>query len=354
MSLLVIALFILISFLPGIIGDEGTDYNSDFSSETNTSEFNVDFNVKNNNRWVKEIERPVQTILTFKINVSGSYGAYLTVTAVLPEMLTLVNASPQPHEVKTNEYGSKNIYWYYDQFKNAQNFYFNAKINLNQTKNCLATSVLLLPFKSDNETVKITGSSQQPPSLVADANGPYKGNVSEKIIFTGSGQGGVKPYKYHWTFGDGTVSRQKYPTHTYFSANNFTAVLTVTDARNVSAKNETKVIIKEKNEQDNVNPSINIIKPLPGIYLFNKKVLPFSKPVVIGQIEIMIVASDNESGISHIHIYKDDSLVVNISQKPYLWEWTKISFGRSSIQAYAFDHAGNSATTDEIKIVKLF
>lgn len=88
--LLVIALFTLLSLFPGIIGNEETDYNSVFSSKTNTSEFDLDFNVKNNDKWVKEIERPVQTILNFKINVSGSYGTYLTVTAVLPKMLTFI------------------------------------------------------------------------------------------------------------------------------------------------------------------------------------------------------------------------------------------------------------------------
>jgi PKD repeat protein len=67
---------------------------------------------------------------------------------------------------------------------------------------------------------------------VAEANGPYSGGVRSAICFSSAGSfdpdGSIASNR--WNFGDGTrPSYQANPCHTYASAGNFTATLTVTD-----------------------------------------------------------------------------------------------------------------------------
>jgi len=71
--------------------------------------------------------------------------------------------------------------------------------------------------------------------LIADANGPYYGDIDKEIQFTGTVFGGIPPYTYHWDFGDGNESEEQNPRHTYTNIGNYTVTFTVTDsAENVS------------------------------------------------------------------------------------------------------------------------
>jgi len=66
---------------------------------------------------------------------------------------------------------------------------------------------------------------------VATANAsPISGSAPVAVNFTASASGGVAPYGYQWTFGDGATGSTQNPSHTYVSAGIFTATLTVTDA----------------------------------------------------------------------------------------------------------------------------
>ena len=66
---------------------------------------------------------------------------------------------------------------------------------------------------------------------IADAAGPYGGNMGEPILFNGS-----RSYDpdgdaltYHWNFGDGNTSNDMSPTHSFESEKTFTINLTVSD-----------------------------------------------------------------------------------------------------------------------------
>lgn len=85
-----------------------------------------------------------------------------------------------------------------------------------------------------------------------DAHGPYYGSVDGTIQFTGSAQDGVPPYSYHWNFGDGASSSEQNPTHSYASAGNYSVVLSVTDAQDITISDQTWVKING----DNTAPSI--------------------------------------------------------------------------------------------------
>ncbi len=70
------------------------------------------------------------------------------------------------------------------------------------------------------------------PALTAtSAASATSGTAPMAINFTGSPAGGLPPYTYAWSFGDGSAgSSLQNPTHTYATAGTFSVVLTVTDA----------------------------------------------------------------------------------------------------------------------------
>ncbi len=73
--------------------------------------------------------------------------------------------------------------------------------------------------------------SQQVVAMQATANAsPASGTVPFLVNFTADATGGVSPYTYSWDFGDGSSSSEQNPTHTYTSAGDYTALLTVTDS----------------------------------------------------------------------------------------------------------------------------
>lgn len=74
------------------------------------------------------------------------------------------------------------------------------------------------------------GTTNQPPNAVASGN-PTSGTAPLAVNFSSAGSndpdGNI--VSYAWTFGDGGVSSQPNPAHTYTNAGNYTATLTVTD-----------------------------------------------------------------------------------------------------------------------------
>jgi len=79
------------------------------------------------------------------------------------------------------------------------------------------------------------------PPLSAGANAsPISGQPPLTVHFTGSANGGTPPYTYRWDFGDGQWSSLQNPSHTYETAGDYIAALTVTDkdaAKAVSSVN---------------------------------------------------------------------------------------------------------------------
>jgi parallel beta-helix repeat protein len=83
---------------------------------------------------------------------------------------------------------------------------------------------------SDIDTATVTVSTEGGAVPTAEANGPYSGYVNYSVAFTSSGSiGGSEGtiVSWYWTFGDGTVSSQQNPTHTYTSSGMYTVTLKV-------------------------------------------------------------------------------------------------------------------------------
>ncbi|HEC76654.1 MAG TPA: hypothetical protein ENI33_05305 [Thermoplasmatales archaeon] len=112
---------------------------------------------------------------------------------------------------------------------------------------------------------------------------------------------------------------------------------------------------------DKQPPSIYISRPLKGyiyINLFGRGIIP-SIPlgiipydvIIIGKINVEIIASDAHSGLQRIEI-KTMNLTYPIYSPPYTWEWNP-SFGIHTLTAFAYDNAGNSKSYEIEKILCL-
>ena len=87
---------------------------------------------------------------------------------------------------------------------------------------------------TDTATVTITTtppSQNIPPT--AEANGPYSGYINYPVAFISSGStigSEGTNISYYWTFGDGAVSSQQNPTHTYTASGTYIVSFSVTIA----------------------------------------------------------------------------------------------------------------------------
>jgi PKD repeat protein len=84
-------------------------------------------------------------------------------------------------------------------------------------------------LSDSNDTTATIGVGNLPP--VADANGPYGGDVGADISFDGNAsedpEGTI--VSWEWRFGDGTTGTGPTPTHSYTDAGKYFVLLTVTD-----------------------------------------------------------------------------------------------------------------------------
>ncbi len=92
-------------------------------------------------------------------------------------------------------------------------------------------------------------------------------------------------------------------------------------------------------------PQIYLIKPVKGhIYLKNKKVLSFFTTIIIGKIDIIINAIDNQSGINKIELYINNELKTISNKNTLYWTWKNKVFFRYEIKTVVYDNRGNNAT----------
>jgi len=98
---------------------------------------------------------------------------------------------------------------------------------------------------------------------------------------------------------------------------------------------------------DNSPPEIEILRPLPGIYILDgQRLLPYPYPVIIGQITIRADASDVGAGINNVEFYVDNSLRESINGSDAIFEyvWDEASIGFFRIEVIAYDNMGFNST----------
>ncbi|GEM_PF-4173900 len=77
------------------------------------------------------------------------------------------------------------------------------------------------------------------PPLLASTGGPYNKTINTPILFSSVVSGGISPYTYNWSFGDGITSTNSAPSYIYNTAGNYTITLTVKDSSGLNITNTT-------------------------------------------------------------------------------------------------------------------
>ena len=193
--------------------------------------------------------------------------------------------------------------------------------------------------------------TSHPPPLEVNAGGPYSGIQGCLVQFTGNATGGLPPYSYEWRFGDGSTSAEQNPTHTYHSSDVFIVNFQVTDSLGTSVLAMTTANISS----DTIPPSITLVTPAPKmLYVFGRPILPLSRTVVIGPVNVIVHALDDQTGVDHVEFYVNDGLLAYTSVGPeYQWQWSVLNFGSATLKVVAIDKAGNTKSA-QLNLVKIF
>ncbi len=97
---------------------------------------------------------------------------------------------------------------------------------------------------------------------------------------------------------------------------------------------------------DSEAPYIEIKKPQKAIYIRDMKIIPFTVPVIFGDIQIWFSAEDSISGLNRIELFIDDELkeIFTICPKSWLWNETTPWKYKHVIKLIAYDNIGNNVT----------
>ncbi|MCJ7571252.1 MAG: PKD domain-containing protein, partial [Candidatus Thermoplasmatota archaeon] len=178
---------------------------------------------------------------------------------------------------------------------------------------------------------------------------PEEPSIGDEITFDASSSfdpnGNI--VNYEWFFGDGDTSTGKITTYTYTQWEEYSVTLTVTDN-----DGKTDSVTKAITMIDNIKPIVNIVSPeINSLYILGFKI-PFASTVIIGDLDIIIEATDNETGINNVELEIGTDSKTFWSE-PYEYSWTETKFGKVRIKVTANDYAGNS-NSDEIEVWKFF
>jgi len=84
---------------------------------------------------------------------------------------------------------------------------------------------------------------QVPPLQVSVSANPNNGQSPIAVTFTSTVTGGIPPYTYAWTFGDGGTSTDANPAYTYRSSGTYTVTLVVTDSMSTQKSSTATVTV---------------------------------------------------------------------------------------------------------------
>lgn len=91
-------------------------------------------------------------------------------------------------------------------------------------------------------------------------------------------------------------------------------------------------------------PQVKILQPTSNRLYTGNFSIPFYKTFIIGKINVVVNATDNQSGISHVDFYVDGKLMYNCSEPPYTWLWNEDTlYDKHVLEVIACDNDGNMA-----------
>jgi hypothetical protein len=80
------------------------------------------------------------------------------------------------------------------------------------------------------------------------------------------------------------------------------------------------------------------------IYIRNKKIAPFFKPVIIGPLSIDV----NDEKVTRAEFFVDGVLKNTLTEAPYIWQWNESSFMKHTVETKIYDRNGNSISSGEM------
>lgn len=80
------------------------------------------------------------------------------------------------------------------------------------------------------------------------------------------------------------------------------------------------------------------------IYIKNRRIIPFFKPVVIGPLKINL----DDKKISKAEFYVNGTLKETIDEAPYSWTWNETAFMKQKIETKIFDENGKSSSSGKM------
>lgn len=102
--------------------------------------------------------------------------------------------------------------------------------------------------------------------------------------------------------------------------------------------------------------NVDITKPLKAIYIKNRRILPFPRTVILGDIDIEVIVYGywyEPVEVDKVEFYIDDDLKNTVTSPPYTWTWDEKSLlkRKHTITVKAYDK-DETITTKEIQVWK--
>ena len=80
------------------------------------------------------------------------------------------------------------------------------------------------------------------------------------------------------------------------------------------------------------------------IYIKNKKILPFFRPLVLGPLSVKV----DDNRISKAEFYVDGALKQTMTDPPYRWQWDERTFMKHTVETKIYDAEGNSSSSGKM------
>jgi parallel beta-helix repeat protein len=80
------------------------------------------------------------------------------------------------------------------------------------------------------------------------------------------------------------------------------------------------------------------------VYIKNKKIIPFFKPIVFGPLKFDL----NDKKVAKAEFYVNGELKDTLTQAPFVWNWNERAFLKHTIEAKIYDEEGKSSSTGEM------
>jgi len=93
---------------------------------------------------------------------------------------------------------------------------------------------------------------------------------------------------------------------------------------------------------DTISPSLSIVEPTDGVYLFGNKIFDAQQIIIVGSFSISVDAEDTGgSGLYRLQFFLDDLLFAEDTEIPFTVTCAESHIGTATIKVVAEDNAGN-------------